>query len=955
MSFLLEEGTKNTVQILTDICGEFKQVADTLRIPDAEGLENVVPDIFDLANKLITSIITCKTGYDPNIDILKKAADFDSELMSEEKKFVKKMEAAMNDLASKVDYYQEQLDLQENEFQKALKEIPIIFQNTLDKIDKQNERKLENYEKQLEQERIEYDSQEAQIKDQLKEEMEEHLKKLNEEWTQKIKDADIEVANLQHELHVAIHAKHEQNQSKLDEYKMLEKRNSQEIIDETEQFKKLKEKAENEIRDLTKLLDGLTQQAIRQNDLAKEEAVRLEEFLQKERLKIEEDYSGELGVLSEQLEKLNDQIRAKQNLIDSKRIDSTLQIREIEEQYETRLQEERNETKRQIDEAILAVENEYQPQIDMLNLKIHKAEEQRGIAIEDLHKTSITSEENGENEVIELNTRHQNERASLRAQIRKEKQELQVLLQERNKDIEEQRSNLERKLGETQKMVDEAEKEHQEDLDRVNKRFAELARQYEEDKQRRIEERDKRRVIELERLAKENTMRRNAIIFNFEQNMKAEAEKAYQAGVLEAAQQHQQEMAVLKGRITDYKNQLDAANSKLDETKANHENKLLQLEEAKNLEIQDKCGLLKADYEVEKRDLLELQKQLVMSYRTRMKKKRDIEAKIEEVNKKIVEIEEKPVIETPLDIIEQTFTQIIANLRKEETDGIIEQRQLQKQIKELQASIAHYTAEASDKEAQLKEFEETKNQRFNEYLEDTRRKLENEFDKEKIKPIQFEESLIPLRKELDEQIFKLEKEFAAKREWGEKTIDRLLQERDQMLADLEAQLQKDFENKMMEMDEEHAKLMKILDDDLEDEKNRHIDKMKAIHRKYDEDAALAEIKYIKDLDEVKKQKDEIEEQLKSIQNKLNEIGTPQCFDCNERRETIRRLSQRRAELFLKIDDTTAEINNTEQRITILTNPQRKGASTALNLNAQQSRSPSLTMPRPQSSARRTVK
>ena len=97
-----EKDGKNPIQSLTDVCGELQRMADSLRTPSSDPSDNDIPDIYDLAASLFTAIITCKAGYDPNQNILQEASEFESQLISKEQEFTKKMEYHMNELALKM-------------------------------------------------------------------------------------------------------------------------------------------------------------------------------------------------------------------------------------------------------------------------------------------------------------------------------------------------------------------------------------------------------------------------------------------------------------------------------------------------------------------------------------------------------------------------------------------------------------------------------------------------------------------------------------------------------------------------------------------------------------------------------------------------------------------------------------------------------------------------------------
>ena len=131
-----QSNEKNTIQTLTDICGQYQQIANSLRVPSSEPLVNDIPDIYDNAASLLTTIITCKAGFDPNTDILKQASEYESSLISAEKSFMKRMEESMNTLALKVEDSQDHFKQIGVQIDSSLKEIAKTYEKTLSIVEK---------------------------------------------------------------------------------------------------------------------------------------------------------------------------------------------------------------------------------------------------------------------------------------------------------------------------------------------------------------------------------------------------------------------------------------------------------------------------------------------------------------------------------------------------------------------------------------------------------------------------------------------------------------------------------------------------------------------------------------------------------------------------------------------------------------------------------------------------
>ena len=142
---------------------------------------------------------------------------------------------------------------------------------------------------------------------------------------------------------------------------------------------------------------------------------------------------------------------------------------------------------------------------------------------------------------------------------------------------------------------------------------------------------------------------------------------------------------------------------------------------------------------------------------------------------------------------------------------------------------------------------------------------------------------------------------------------------------LEKELQIEFENRIEKLKEQHQIEMMKMNQELEDLRKSHEVKMIEIQKKYDADKIEAD-KFFK------KQKADLQEKTMSLfqeekkwQDKIEDTPIPQCTDCNNRRETINRLTSRRNELL----DRMAELSNisiqNDQKVQSMF-PQRIGAS-----------------------------
>ena len=118
--------------------------------------------------------------------------------------------------------------------------------------------------------------------------------------------------------------------------------------------------------------------------------------------------------------------------------------------------------------------------------------------------------------------------------------------------------------------------------------------------------------------------------------------------------------------------------------------------------------------------------------------------------------------------------------------------------------------------------------------------------------------------------------------------------------------------------------MMKLDQELEELKKSHEAKMIEIQKKYEADSKEAQKNFKNQKLELQDEKKKLFQKEKNFQDKLEETPIPQCTDCNNRRETINRLTLRRDELLERMEELTNISIQSDQKVSSLF-PQRVGA------------------------------
>lgn len=953
VKLMIQSNEKNTIQVLTDICGEYKQIADSLRVPTTEPLVNDIPDIYDNAASLLTTIITCKAGFDPNTNILKQASEYESSLISAEKSFMKKMEESMNLLASKVEDSQDQYKQLGLHIESALNEIPQIFEKALSTIEKKNAYKLIKYEDELNKKSAEYATEEQKLKENFKVTLSEHLKKVDDEWNQKVKNADTEISNLQKELHLAIHSKQENNLAKTEEIRHLEKLNAIELENESNSLKEIKNDELKILEALNSQLEKLNQKAEEESQKAKKISEDLEMKMMEEKKAIIEAHNKELQIYEDQKKEVLKKLKNTENEYEQRKAASQLKMKETEQSYEGKLLQEKDLTQRKIDEVNEKLSHEYVPILNILNQRIIKAEQQRGISLEQLHKSSLETTESNESEIIEMNKRHQEERTKLRAEIRQEKQKLQDILNEREIDVDQLKRDLEKQVQDQEKEFENREKKHQKQISEMLVDFEQLQREYDEDKKRRIEEKNKKKVVEVERLKNEHQLRVNELIYQMEQKTIIDCEKAYNDGIKEAQVIHQTELGNIKTRINEYNKNMEEIRESMILLKIKHEERLKTIENNKMAESEERKAFLRADFEQEINFFIQQKRALLLQLKMIKKKKAAVEGQFEEVKNQLDELSLSGPILSPLDILRQSFNNVLAEMRHQEGDLVIDKRNLEKSIGELQNSVDEIGKKVEDKEQEMDQFLKAKQEKLNGYFDSARKNLERLFENAKNKPIEFENVRNKKRKEIDDEIADLQKDILQLRKETELESENISNLNEKKIKEIENKIQLEFESRLENLREQHNISMEKMKQELESLKKSHENNMNDIQKKFDEDSKEIEIKFKKRKNELLDEKKNLFLQEKNCQDKLEDTPIPQCTDCNNRRQTIDRLSCRRNELLDRLDEISNISIQNDQKIASMF-PQRIGANSNSKSSLSITHSPRVPVLRTKSSLKKTI-
>jgi len=172
---------------------------------------------------------------------------------------------------------------------------------------------------------------------------------------------------------------------------------------------------------------------------------------------------------------------------------------------------------------------------------------------------------------------------------------------------------------------------------------------------------------------------------------------------------------------------------------------------------------------------------------------------------------------------------------------------------------------------------------------------------------------------------------------------------EKQLADLQHELADGHCRALERIQGEHEELMRALLLEQEAMRLQHAEAMRAIRTRFEEDAAIAELAFIKEQQVLGREKAEFVTQRDSLRARLESSAVPECGDCTQRRAAIARLQKKRGELQARCDELSKEALVSDARMASLF-PKRVGARTSLAVSPK----PAPQVTRPVSTMRRSV-
>ncbi|OHS99664.1 hypothetical protein TRFO_08295 [Tritrichomonas foetus] len=837
------------------------------------------------------------------------------------------MDEKMDTVASKVNSLQDTLKEKEAQLESCLNATQKIHMAEVEKIDAENEEKLKELNEKYLQEKRKLEEKEKNAFADFEKFLAEHLSKISTEWTKKLQTADDKISSYQKELQDLIHNKHQQSSIKNDMLLQEDRRMAAEHERISREFNERKLAADQKIRQLSVELKSLQDSLENESNSAQSKFEALEKNLLNQRKELEDERNQELLALMQKISSLNSDVQNKKLEIDGEKANTAVKIREIEKEYEQKYAFEESETKRLIAEALQAIDNHYNPKISALNKQIEEAELKRGQTLECLRKSALSDVESGENEVAELNKRHDEERKRLRSLLAREKENLNQLLQEKNADIDELKHKMQKELGDSMTNFDAQERLHADEISNLMRQFDEQQKKLSDFQRLTLEQRNRRKADELTRLKQEHEQRKNQILFRVEQQMKIEAEKALNESINQANQEHSQEISSMNTMLLDIKGRMDMLQMKIEGLYKMHNQRLEQMMQDHDDKLREDLKKIQEEGNREKANIKDL-KQRILSETQEVDRRKELVLKeANELDQNIQDMHDK--FEKKMRMMEHQFSAAKNKIQMEQREVKQKQVQLTNQLDDQKMKIHKLGEIAANKEAEANQFEENYEQNKEKFHKETVEQYEANLNEVKMDPHDFEYEMEDLRDTLTSQMQSLQEQLAAAKENTIKTTKLMMVEREHALEEAEAEMRLQSEERIKQITENHEKRVELMKSEFEATKKAHEEKMADIHKTYKEQIEGNEIQFKNLIKELIEEKGNLEKASVKLDDQIIELENRECPSCIEKKEVIKVLMIKRDELKVKLDGMHKQVIISEKKMNTLFPETQKRTTSSL--------------------------
>lgn len=918
--------TKN----IANLCRRMRDISNTIRNNNINSGSLDIPDVLDVSSNLLTSLVSIKISLDDSDRKIKNQRDKIDELINQkERDFIKKMDKKVGNVALKVDQIQDEIKKREDKLSKCLTttqkinsaEILKVENEYEAKIQKLNEEFLAEKKKLTEREKVAYVGFEKSLAS--------HLSEISTEWNKKIQEIDDKIASYQKGLHNLIHDKHQQSQIKNEMLMNEDRRMASEHERISIEFRNRKEEVNSKIKNLTDQYQTVQDSMKEYSRDAQTRLTELENNLLKERKEMEEKRSQELFELSQKIGFLTSEVEAKKLEIDNKRSTIANKVREIEDGYDQKFNNEEKETKKIMQEELKKIDDHYKPKISELSIIVQEADLKRSQRLEDLRKAALSDVESGETEVNELNRRNEEERNRYLEILKSEKESYENLLKEKAQDIEELRQTKQKELSNNLTKLDDEERQQNEEISNLMRQFDDQQKKLSDLQRMTLEQRNRKKADELARIEQEHEKRKNQILFSISQQIKLDEEKQINESMKKENENHSNEVTSLQSMLIDIKGRMEALNMKMDDLYNANNSKFQKIMDDNDKSLFDdlkKFKKNKIDNDFENCSFDQLKSRIMNETEEVKRRKYLVLREVDQLDQSINDMHDD--FERKLKSLENQFNASKNKIQSDQEQVSLKKEKLTNQIENQKDQISQLEEMAFKKVEETMKFQNTFDENKETFKNETEELYKSNLSEAQKEPTIFQEQLENIRKTLTSRLQELQKLLDEAKEKTENSSKLLMIEREHALKEAEEELRLISEEKKKQINEDHMKKVEVINEELNSALNDHNQKVKELNEKFEEQFNLNEKQFNTMIEDLLNEKNDLLEISTALDNQIIELSTKECPKCTEKKDILRELIKKRDELGNKLNELRKVAMASEKKVSTMftQNDQRKTTS-----------------------------
>jgi hypothetical protein len=864
---------------LRSVCGEIRELTGLMRSFLSESSSSEVPDVFDGAADLISSVFTIGLDADAP-QSFQLGASFDALVCERERTFLSRTRAVMASMSTALNELDVRIRRSEANAEVVLSALQSKNDRILRRLDSEHDAKLCVLKSKLAERRRAADEQQRGAFTDFEHRLARRLSAVSEEWNGRLSEADEQIDGYQKELHQIVHSKHAQAIGDRESLAAENRRMGAEHERISRDYKERTKAAVRSIEVLRSKLDTLLETLRQDASSADGKLKRLQDAFMNERRVIEQQRAAALADLDAEIASLEvDSEKAAEQLAGMP--EATEEQKQImNSQFEAKKSRARGDLNARTDGMKAQLDLEYREVIQKLTEQIDDAASNERVLSNSLARELEKAEGAAGQEVRAFQRTRLIEEDRLRA-IREEKEtQLAELTAAADSDITSFKNSNQQKLGVAMTEYDDLERAHASEITAIMIQFDNQQQKLAELHRAAIEERDRERAEALHALQKAHEQRRQAILDQIQNRMRDEGERELRESLRISEDQHMEEVESVKDVLQMMASRMQELQEKIAQ---------LQIEQT---EARAMLAGQEEDQKLRRQEALDASLEVLRQARERHL------GEVEEIDRrKEIVLREADKINGEIQLLNDSLQVKMTQLEfqygmsgRQLKSGVeqfeVQGRRLNNKIdiqKLKMQEVDHSTAERQQETQRLEDGFDTTREG---YVKEVQEEMEATLRLVKSEPADVFDEIRSLKKALTAELEDLMRDIEAAKAKTIRITDRLMMERAHLLDEMELQLRVEFEERSRSLTVQCERRMEVMNADFSEADNVHRHQMVQLKLTIDKRAKMTRDEFLAQIDELQSQKECLIREQHTLDESIASLMHRECPMCGEKRKLL---------------------------------------------------------------------